>query len=269
MIGAVKKRRLLCSWNGAVAASIKLLQNNILTQFILQTRLIVNFMNNIHLEKVTLVGIDCIDIERLSVASEVCQKFIQFGQVKLFSHLDYADEHLIKIDQISSIAVYSYFVMKELYKYIDTEYLLIFQHDGFILNPFAWSDQFMEYDYIGAPFRFNDDCNVGNGGFSLRTRKLMEAVALDDKITDCRGEDFSICRIYGKYLKEKGFTFAPDDVARKFSVESEEWDIQFGFHNSSFSNISKWNIEAFADKVKHAKYIDMFYKKYKTQSQAN
>jgi hypothetical protein len=37
MIGTVKKRRLLCSLNGAVAASIKLVQNYILTQFILQT----------------------------------------------------------------------------------------------------------------------------------------------------------------------------------------------------------------------------------------
>lgn len=223
-------------------------------------------MNKILLEKVTLVAVDCIDIERLSATSEVCQKFIQFGQVKLLSHLHCDNEHLIKIDHINTHAAYNYFVMKKLYNYIDTEYLLIFQTDGFILNPFAWSDQFLEYDYIGAPWWYNDDCNVGNGGFSLRTRRLMEAIALDDSITDCHLEDHSICRIYGRYLKEKGFTFAPDDVARKFSVESEKWDKQFGFHNT---NISNWNIDAFADKVKHAKYIDMFYKEYKPQSQAN
>ena len=38
MKDTVKKRRLLCSLNGAVAASIKLVQNYYLTQFILQTR---------------------------------------------------------------------------------------------------------------------------------------------------------------------------------------------------------------------------------------
>jgi hypothetical protein len=38
MIGRRKKEAAPCSVNGAVAASIKLVQNNILTQFILQTR---------------------------------------------------------------------------------------------------------------------------------------------------------------------------------------------------------------------------------------
>jgi hypothetical protein len=223
-------------------------------------------VNKILLEKVTLVGVDCIDIERLSATSEVCQKFIQFGQVKLLSHLDCDDGHLIKIHHIKSRAAYSYFVMKELYKYIDTEYLLIFQTDGFILNPFAWADQFLEYDYIGAPWWYDDDCNVGNGGFSLRTRWLMEAIATDYNITDCRIEDHSICRIYGGYLKEKGFKFAPTDVAGKFSVEGAKWDMQFGFHNT---NISNWNIDAYADKVKHAKYIDMFYKAYNKESRPN
>jgi len=221
-------------------------------------------MNKLLLENVTLIAVDCIDIDRLSATSEVCQKFIQFGQVKLLSHLDCDDKHLIKIDHINSHRAYNIFVMKELYKYVDTEYLLIFQTDGFVLNPFAWSDEFLEYDYIGAPWWYNDDCNVGNGGFSLRTRRLMEAVALDDSITDCYLEDNSICRVYGNYLKEKGFTFAPTEVARRFSVESEKWDMQFGFHNT---DISKWDIEAFADKEKHAKYIDMF-KEYTTKIQA-
>jgi hypothetical protein len=37
MIGRRKKEAAICSLNGAVAASIKLVQNYILTQFILQT----------------------------------------------------------------------------------------------------------------------------------------------------------------------------------------------------------------------------------------
>ena len=215
-------------------------------------------MNKILLDEVTLIGVDCIDIERLSATSEICQKFIHFGQVKLLSHLDCEDANLIKIEQINSRVLYSRFIMKEVYKYVDTKYLLIFQNDGFILNPFAWSRQFLEYDYIGAPWWYDDDCNVGNGGFSLRTRRLMEAIALDDTITDCRIEDHAICRTYGAYLKEKGFTFAPDHVARKFSVESEKWNMQFGFHNTDISN---WNFNAFIDKVKHAKYIGVSYKK--------
>ncbi|HET6254601.1 MAG TPA: DUF5672 family protein [Puia sp.] len=220
-------------------------------------------MKKIFLDNVTLVGIDCIDIEALSAASEFCQKFIQFGQVKLLSHLDCDDPNLIKIDHINSHEAYNFFVMKKLYKYIDTEYLLIFQTDGFILNPFAWSDEFLQYDYIGAPWWYGDDCNVGNGGFSLRTRRIMEAIALDDIITDCRVEDHSICRTYGRYLKAKGFTFSPDDVARKFSVEQEKWNMQFGFHDT---DISDWDICAYADKIKHAKYIDQFNKFYEKEA---
>ena len=31
-----------------------------------------------------------------------------------------------------------------------TDFVLTIQHDGFILNPDAWRDDFFDYDYIGA-----------------------------------------------------------------------------------------------------------------------
>ena len=213
-------------------------------------------MEKIRLENVTLIGIDCVNIEQLVAVSEICTKFIEFGAVKLLSSQPSECPYVLKIPPITRIEDYGPFVIKELYKYIDTEYMLTIQNDGFILNPFAWSDDFLMYDYIGAPWWYNDEFNVGNGGFSLRSKRLMERVALDPHIEVCHPEDNAICRIYGGYLREKGFKFPSDDEAYRFSVEKEVWDGQFGFHGA---DIRGWDIYKYADRERHAKYIDLFF----------
>jgi hypothetical protein len=217
-------------------------------------------MSKIALNKVTLIGIDCIDIDRLVFASDVCEKFIEFAGIKLLSSLPNDDPHVVRIDAISSMEAYSWFVMKELYKYVDTEYALLIQWDGFILNPFCWRDEFLSYDYIGATWWYKDAFNVGNGGFSIRSRRLMETLATDAHITSFHPEDIAICRTYGPYLRSKGFRFASEDVANQFSTESLIWNGQFGFHAS---RIDKWDIHRFTDCEKHAKYITQFYDRYK------
>ena len=57
--------------------------------------------------------------------------------------------------------------------------MLIIQHDGFILNHKAWDNEFLNYDYIGAPVYWmgNKLIEVGNGGFSLRSKKLLKIIA--------------------------------------------------------------------------------------------
>ena len=216
-------------------------------------------MQDTVLEEVTLFGVDSVDPGRLIAASEICRKHIRFGDVRLLSHLnpDYPD--MVKIEPVTSVEAYSHFMLKKAWEYIRTPYVLVIQADGFILNPFAWSADFLQYDYIGAPWWYNDDHNVGNGGFSLRSRRLMEAVAHDPLIRDCHPEDEVLCRTFGAHLKEEGFLFAPDEVARRFSVEQEKWNGQFGFHGS---NISDWEVEKFADPERHASYIELFYQHY-------
>jgi hypothetical protein len=213
-------------------------------------------MNKISLPDVTLVTVDCVNIDRAIATSEVCQRHIQFGSVKILSHLPSNEANVVGIDPIRSVPDYSLFMLNEIYKYIHTRYMLVFQADGFILNPFSWRDAFLDYDYIGAPWWYNDGDNVGNGGFSLRTQKLMEAIALDDHIIKAHPEDHCLCRTYGEYLKAKGYTFAPDHLARQFSVEQEKWNGQFGFHQT---DISGWEIEKFTDPERHSQYRNMFY----------
>lgn len=208
-----------------------------------------------HLPEVTLVGVDCLDAERLAFAAAVCQHQLVFAEVKLLSSLDHPGENFIRIPPIDSRDKYSYFVMKELYRYIETPFALVIQWDGFVLNPQAWTPGFLEYDYIGAKWNMNDAYNVGNGGFSLRSRKLMEAVALDDRLSRYHPEDYMICRTYGAYLRSKGFRFAPAAVANQFSVEGAPWDRQFGFHRS---DIAAWDSAAFAGS--HPRYVELFNK---------
>jgi hypothetical protein len=116
-------------------------------------------------------------------------------------------------------------------------------------------EEFLQYDYIGAPWWYNDECNVGNGGFSLRSKKLQTILQNDPIIfeTDC--EDHNICRTYGNYLKSKGVKFAPEDVASTFSIEGDlhgkvsgrekyngdTWNGEFGFHGLHKTDISKWD----------------------------
>ena len=66
-------------------------------------------------------------------------------------------------------------------KYIDTDFCLIIQGDGFVIHPENWTDEFLKYDYIGAPWRnlaHYSFIRVGNGGFSLRSKKLLKILIL-------------------------------------------------------------------------------------------
>jgi len=212
----------------------------------------------INLDNVTLLGVDCVDIERLIYAADVSQKDIKFKEVKLLTHFEYDDHRVVSIPKIDTIEAYSEFMIKQLNNYVDTDFVLVIQYDGFVINPKQWNPQFLDFDYIGAPAKWG----IGNGGFSLRSKKLLEILADDSHIEIVHPEDFSICRTYKSYLEQKGIKFATSEIAHDFSVENGIWETQFGFHNA---DISSWDIDSFIDEVKHAKFISNF-KKHQVES---
>jgi hypothetical protein len=77
---------------------------------------------------------------------------------------------------------------------------------------------------------------VGNGGFSLRSRRLLMATQHKEFIFH-RQEDIAICVINKAMLEEKfDIRFATEEVAKKFSFEHYIPDGKnFGFHGI-------WNI---------------------------
>lgn len=189
---------------------------------------------------VTLVIVDCIDYERALRAVNISTIYAQFGDVKFFTSMDRDNDDIIKIPHCQSNLDVIHFMWKKMNSYIKTKYILHIEFDGFILNPKAWKDEFLNYDYIGAPWWYEEN-NVGNAGFSLISKKMLDFVQKDDVIDLYPSDDDAICRIHRKYLEENGMKFAPEELAADFSFEANEkrgndWDGQFGFHSPSMQD---------------------------------
>jgi hypothetical protein len=109
-------------------------------------------------------------------------------------------------------------------------HVLVIQWDSFILDPKQWSDEFLNYDYIGAPWPHHPNTPGGNGGFSLRSTKLWQILA-QLPMQKKHPEDQAIC-IFNRYRLESDFDilFAPIEVARQFAFERGKMQATFGFH---------------------------------------
>lgn len=193
--------------------------------------------HEIELPDVTLIGVDCADINRLIKAVDYSTIDIKFADVKILSSIPSKSKSAIQIPPIRSKQAYSQFVIKELHKYFSTSHALIIQHDGYVLNAVAWNEEWLQYDYIGATWWYKDGANVGNGGFSLRSHRLMKLLAEDPQIMIHHPEDDAICRRYRRYLEAAGMVFAPEEVANRFAIEAynvpapdNKYGGQFGFH---------------------------------------
>jgi hypothetical protein len=148
---------------------------------------------------------------------------------------------------------YSEIVLKQLWPFIQTEHVLIVQWDGMAVNADMWSDEFLKYDYIGSIWPWpQQGINMGNGGFSLRSRRLIDACRdTEVKLGGLAGqnEDIAICVEHRKLLQDKyNIQYAPAEVARQFAVENE-WlgNKTFGFHGM-------WNAPRFLPEA-DIKYI--------------
>jgi hypothetical protein len=189
----------------------------------------------LRLADVTLVAVDCAQPAAALLALERCTAVCRFGEVLLATDapIDAGRVRTVPIAPLRSRAEYSEFIIRRLGAVVGSSHALLVQWDGFILDPAAWNDAFLEWDYIGAPWGYGDGMDVGNGGFSLRSRRLMDA-GKDPEIKECEPEDERICRTYRPYLEARyGIRFAPLELARRFSVEHVESAYPtFGFHGA-------------------------------------
>jgi len=140
----------------------------------------------VYLDNVTLISVTGINSKGALDSMKYSMRDLKFKECKLITSEIIKDSEIeiVKIPPMNSIDDYSYFMVYELDKYINTSHVLIVQEDGYVVNPDKWDNSFLDYDYIGAPwplpvdsFSYRDrDGNiqrVGNGGFSLRTKKLL------------------------------------------------------------------------------------------------
>jgi hypothetical protein len=215
------------------------------------------------LPSVTLVCVSSVHIQECVRALYRSTLHFQYADVLFLSSEDIPDEELSffpeltvhKIEPIKSTIGYSHFLLSRLPKYVKTDHCLVIQNDGYVLNPELWDDSFLNFDYIGAPWPpalplVNQQgqptqamnmakTRVGNGGFSLRSRKLMDLCSLIDIHSlklPTQSEDLVICHFYHEWFASQGIQFAPVDVASKFSLECEIPEVQrsigetLGFH---------------------------------------
>jgi hypothetical protein len=196
----------------------------------------------LNLDKVTLVGVDGKDSERTINVLLHCQELCRFPKTLFFSKYTPAAWQSLDLEYryagIDSREEYCNFIVRDLPHHIETEFFMIVQHDGFIVNPNAWTDDFYRYDYLGSPWpidllrrcgysQFTSPVNGGDG-FSLRSTQLARAASAIPGPT--YPADNFIAIWHRNRLESMGFEFAPLDVAFQFSVESHAYEGSFGCH---------------------------------------
>jgi hypothetical protein len=190
----------------------------------------------LELPQVTLCCVDTRTPQLALAALARCTSSIRFADVLLFTdtrglHEAPAGVRLVDV-HIGSVAAYSEFILRGIAPHIATSHWLIVQWDGFVLHPDAWQPEFLDCDYIGAPWpKVGGERAVGNGGFSLRSRRLLQALQ-DPQIVVSHPEDVCICHLNRDRLEQHhGIRFAPLALARRFAYERAKPDEPtFGVH---------------------------------------
>lgn len=176
------------------------------------------------LPNVTLIALTGKDFEAHDDAIHKSCEGIEWGAIKVV--YDYT---------IKSIDDWNYKIIYELGKYVETEFALLIHADGYVINPDCWRDEFLEYDYVGAPWPLPQDdysyripsgelVRVGNS-VSLRSKRILDLprqLGLEWKsYYGNTNEDGFLCVHNRDILKENGVKFAPLEVAKYFSKEHE------------------------------------------------
>lgn len=198
----------------------------------------------IELSNVSILSINTHEPELSVRALQYSSREIKFKSKKILSDRipnNISDDiEFIETPKFHTRFEYSDYVMNNLGDCIDSEFVLMIHDDGFVINPQLWLDEFLKYDYIGAPWppHLTQVNRVGNGGFCIRSKKLIDFCKTIE--TEPSHDDWIIGVIKNEYLKEHGFTFAPIEVAMKFSLELEipecAFDLTktFGFHGKYY-----------------------------------
>lgn len=193
--------------------------------------------SKLKLPNVTLICLTSKDFEGHKKAIDKSCEGIEFGSVKLIW-----DEKITSIDEWNRKIIY------ELHNYVQTDYAILIHGDGYIINPYLWKEDWLRYDFIGAPWPLprdtysyrtpdNEIIRVGNS-VSLRSKKILELpfkLGLEWKsYYGNTNEDGFLCVHNRRILEENGCKFAPIEIAKHFSKEHEMEENEglktFAFH---------------------------------------
>lgn len=224
------------------------------------------------LPQVTLAAMTSVNVDATIKAMLYSMRGIEFGDAVLITHkkplflpkeIRYAH-----IEKLSSIDDFNYHMVYDLGDYINTDFACIVHADGFVVHPECWRDEFLRYDYIGAPWplpsegdtvtyrdRDGNICRVGNS-VGIRSKRLMDfpkkaGVPWEGEYAFGKmwfHEDGFICCKIRHLIEAEGMSIAPIETARYFAHEhmlpETEGITPFAFHkwrgtNSGYPNFIK------------------------------
>lgn len=188
----------------------------------------------LNLSNVTLLCVETREPELAYWAIDKCLSGTQFAKVVLITNLDRVSKKRTDIEYVQAPPIrttrdYSELLLTGLDQHLQSSHVLVIQWDSFVIHPELWSNDFLLYDYIGPVWPHHPESPVGNGGFSLRSKRLLQAIKQPGFIKK-HPEDYCICAVNKDFLNDQSINIAPADIAEKFAVERTLWHKAFGFH---------------------------------------
>ena len=121
-------------------------------------------------------------------------------------------------------------------EHVETEMVFVVEWDSWLVNPGAWSGDFLKCDYIGAPWTRQTGPRVGNSGFHIKSRRFCDATARH--AADYKGRFYPHDCMESETLRPlfeaEGLGWAPVAVAQRFSWERSKnyptYNGAFGMH---------------------------------------
>jgi hypothetical protein len=196
----------------------------------------------LQLPNVTLIALTNKDFEGHKKALDKSCEGIEWGAVKLIW-----DEKITGIDEWNRKIIY------ELHNYVQTDFAMLVHADGYVVRPDLWREEFLSFDYIGAPWPLPRDnysyrtpegelIRVGNS-VSLRSKRILELpsqLGLEWKsFYGNTNEDGFLCVHNRASLEGKRISFAPLEVAKHFSKEHEIEENR-GLETFAFHQVDLW-----------------------------
>jgi len=212
------------------------------------------------LDNVTLIAYTDHEVEGTIKSLQISASKMEFAKVKLlcWNKPENLPENIIweYAPPINDINDFNLYMFKGIGNHVDTSHALYVQAHSWILNEDLWDDDWLQYDYIGGAWKYVDDAYIawgsgehvfnGNGGFSLRSRKIMRIpIDHDLPLLQEKGwfnEDGNLTCYYRELMLTLGIKYAPIEVASKFAYENPMLENDygkmktFGYHR----NMSLW-----------------------------
>jgi hypothetical protein len=198
------------------------------------------------LSNIVLVAFGSTKVPETIKAINHCQKLANFhSTIYLTDHKidNYNNIIHVPIRNIPSIKDYQKFIVKESPNIILSSipdsfngHFLCINWDGFIVNPESWTNEFLKYDYIGAPWPWFNHM-VGNGGFCLKSIKFLKTQQnICKNYLVKHNEDVELCITLRKQFEYNNCKYASSTIGYNFSTEvgDIEKNKSFGFHDFKY-----------------------------------